>query len=201
MSEGKVDPVLLRQAEELFGISLDQRQITELNAYLTLLRKWSRSINLTTIEKQSEVLQFHFFEAFWVAREFIERGCRLVDVGSGAGFPGMAMRLYRPDLHLTLVEPNYKKTIFLKKVAHTLGYEVCVLQCKAEDLPDWTAVQLVTVRALKLSRTLLQLLRQSGCRALFLHGADESFDPLGPPVEKRPIPGSKNRMVSLFDFR
>ena len=67
-----------------------------------------------------------FLEAFWAAQNFLPDKTPLGDVGSGAGFPGLAMKLYRPSLQVTLIEKSYKKVVFLREVSGKLGLEVDV---------------------------------------------------------------------------
>lgn len=90
--------------------------------YMELLELWNKKIALTSISDKEEIVRFHFGESiFALTLQGFERG-RLADVGSGAGFPGLALKLFRPDLNATLLEPNKKKCAFLNEVARKLKF-------------------------------------------------------------------------------
>ncbi|HKV27968.1 MAG TPA: 16S rRNA (guanine(527)-N(7))-methyltransferase RsmG [Candidatus Acidoferrales bacterium] len=88
--------------------------------YMDLLSKWRKKISLTTITDDEEVVRFHFGESiFALSLRRFENG-RLADVGSGAGFPGLAIKLFCPNLKVTLLEPNRKKCTFLNEAIRKL---------------------------------------------------------------------------------
>src|SRR5579864_5012271 len=92
----------------------------KIQSYMDLLSMWGRRIALTTISSEEDVIRFHFGESiFALSLEGFEYG-RLADVGSGAGFPGLALRLLCPNLMVTLLEPNKKKCAFLNEVTRKL---------------------------------------------------------------------------------
>ena len=96
-------------------------QLMSIATYLALLKKWNQTIPLTSIEEDSEIVARHFGESMFAGSLLpMERG-RLADVGSGAGFPGLPLKIAYPDLQVTLVEPNVKKCAFLREVQATLG--------------------------------------------------------------------------------
>ena len=185
--------------ETLFGLTLDQAQRNRVRTYLRLLAKWNSRVNLTRLARTEDRLRFHFFESFWLAQRFLEPCHSVVDVGSGAGFPGLAMQLYYPGLSLTLIEKNFKKTVFLKEVARTLSLRARIVHGKAETDADWEAAQLVTVRGLKPSPRLTEVLGQRGIPLLALHG-----EKLGESLTQRRyvrrerVPGSQRRFATLF---
>lgn len=102
--------------------------------YIRLLIHWNRRIALTALTDPEEILRFHFGESLFAAHAVpIENG-RLADVGTGAGFPGLALKLFRPDLHVTLLESNAKKCAFLREVVRTLSLTgVEVVRQRFED--------------------------------------------------------------------
>ena len=96
-------------------------QLMSIATYLALLKKWNQTIPLTSIGEDSEIVARHFGESMFAGSLLpMERG-RLADVGSGAGFPGLPLKIAYPDLQVTLVEPNVKKCAFLREVQATLG--------------------------------------------------------------------------------
>lgn len=122
----------------------------KMQLYMNLLSMWGRKIALTTITNDEDVVRFHFGESiFALSLENFEHG-RLADVGSGAGFPGLAIRLLCPKLTMTLLEPNKKKCAFLNEVTRKLELSgVDVLSVGFEDSQIRPNVlQFVTARAL-----------------------------------------------------
>lgn len=101
----------------------------KIKKYIDLLYFWNRKISLTAIDKEEEVVRFHFGESvFALTVEDFTHG-RLADVGSGAGFPGLAIKLFHPDIALTLIEPNKKKCAFLNEVARKLKFSNVDVLC------------------------------------------------------------------------
>lgn len=101
-----------------FGVELSDGQIDNLLQYLSLLLRWNQKINLTSLRTPEECITRHFGESLLLSR-LIPLAGRLLDVGSGAGFPGLAIKLLAHDLEVILLEPVAKKRAFLKEVART----------------------------------------------------------------------------------
>jgi 16S rRNA (guanine527-N7)-methyltransferase len=105
-----------------FAISPNGEQIAKIREYMLLLFKWNRSISLTSIADPVEIVGRHFGESMYASKLLPVENCRLADVGSGAGFPGVALKIACPDIHLTLIESNRKKCVFLSEVVRNLGF-------------------------------------------------------------------------------
>ncbi len=105
-----------------FEVELDAFRLAQLLAYLSLLLRWNRRINLTAIRDPAACLTRHFGESLCIQRHFSLRGS-LLDIGSGAGFPGLALKLVFPELAVTLLEPVAKKRAFLKEVTRACAFE------------------------------------------------------------------------------
>jgi 16S rRNA (guanine527-N7)-methyltransferase len=117
--------------------ALSDPAIAAFGKYLELLRLWNRRINLTAIREPHAIIDKHFVDSLAVAAHVSAETRRLVDVGSGAGFPGAVIALARPDLDVTLVESNHKKAAFLQTLRRELPLpRVEVLAVRAETLPD-----------------------------------------------------------------
>jgi 16S rRNA (guanine527-N7)-methyltransferase len=97
-------------------LELSSGQVDQILAYLDLLERWNRKINLTAIRDPEECVSRHFGESLFLARHAELRGS-LLDIGSGAGFPGLALKIVYPELAVTLLEPVAKKRAFLKEAA------------------------------------------------------------------------------------
>jgi 16S rRNA (guanine527-N7)-methyltransferase len=101
--------------------------------YLGLLLKWNRSHNLTSLNDPMEIYDKHFADSI-VPAQFIPYGCRLIDIGTGAGFPGLPIKILRDDLDVTLLETTQKKVSFCAYVITELGLKgVRVVRGRGED--------------------------------------------------------------------
>jgi 16S rRNA (guanine527-N7)-methyltransferase len=112
----------VRQLLEPFGLDLHSHQISQVLAYLDLLLRWNQKINLTGIRDPEECLTRHFGETLFLAKQAELHGS-LLDIGSGAGFPGLALKIAFPALPVTLLEPVAKKRAFLKEAARVCGFD------------------------------------------------------------------------------
>ena len=103
-----------------FRIRLSEAQLTSIRDYLRLLLLWNQSINLTAIEDPLEILSRHFGESLFAATFIYFSDSRLADVGSGAGFPGLPLKIVCPSMKVTLIESNARKCAFLREVTQLL---------------------------------------------------------------------------------
>jgi 16S rRNA (guanine527-N7)-methyltransferase len=105
-----------------FQIELTSRQVAQVATYLELLLRWNARINLTGVRTAEECVGRHFGESLYLAHMVELQGANL-DIGSGAGFPGLALKIAAPDLATTLLEPVGKKRAFLHEVVRACGVE------------------------------------------------------------------------------
>ena len=168
-------PSLIHECSTNIGIALRSEQIRLFIEYLRQLQTWNQSFNLTTIASDEEIVVKHFVDSFAALNATeIGSGSRLLDVGTGAGFPGIPLNIVRPDLNITLVEPARKKTSFLRFIVGLLHLEnVEVVDGKLDLVLDNRlaigSYDFITTRALKSDLIMdagVQLLR-SGGRAIF----------------------------------
>lgn len=120
-SRAMISEACLRELLAPFGILLTSGQTSQLNTYLDLLIAWNRRINLTSVRNPEECVTRHFGESLFLSRKHTLKG-PLLDVGSGAGFPGLALKIVFPELAPTLLEPIAKKRAFLKEVVRACGF-------------------------------------------------------------------------------
>lgn len=141
---------------EPFGLSLSGRQSDQLASYLDLLLRWNRKINLTSIRTPEESVTRHFGESFYLAKLLDLRG-GLLDIGSGAGFPALALKILFPEVATTLLEPVAKKRAFLKEVARIC--EMSSVTVCSERLEDFLTANSSAEFAVVTTRAVGQLER------------------------------------------
>jgi 16S rRNA (guanine527-N7)-methyltransferase len=128
---------VIRRALGEYQISADDRQIAMIQEYIRILRHWNDRLNLTAIREPLEILHRHFCESMFGAIAVPINGGRLADIGSGPGFPGIPIKILRPELELFLVESNIKKGTFLAEVVRDLELgNVRVLISRYEELDE-----------------------------------------------------------------
>jgi 16S rRNA (guanine527-N7)-methyltransferase len=164
--------------------SLPPSKLDQISIYIDLLLRWNAHINLTAIRHPEEIVTRHFGESFCLASHLFpnlshpERSRaireadgeaqskdpysvppRVLDIGSGAGFPALPLKLWAPHIHLTLIESNHKKAAFLREVARTLTLtDINVINDRTEILaarPDSPRAEVVTLRAVERFKTIL----------------------------------------------
>ena len=119
---------------EEFGLALDQTAQNRLNAYGNLLLSWNEKMNLTAIREPREVLYKHFYDCLLFFKHVeVAENARVIDVGTGAGFPGLVLKIARPDIKLTLLDGLQKRLTFLNAVLEELGLEAETVHLRAED--------------------------------------------------------------------
>lgn len=125
----------LEEGLDRLDISLSGDAVERLWIYFRELRKWSRKVNLIAKgATDTEIVENHFLDSLTLLPLLDGEGLHLLDVGTGAGFPGLVLKAARPQMRLTLVEPRLKRISFLKHVARTLQLaEVDALACRVED--------------------------------------------------------------------
>jgi 16S rRNA (guanine527-N7)-methyltransferase len=109
--------------------SLNAGQLRAISIYIELLRRWNARVNLTAVRDPERIVTRHFGESLFLAAQLFPSSLavsgaaapQVADLGSGAGFPGLPLKIYVPELRLTLVESNHKKAAFLSEVIRALG--------------------------------------------------------------------------------
>ena len=189
----------------LKGADLSAWQLGTVATYADLLMKWNLRINLTSVRDREGIITRHFGESLFAAKHLFPipaTAQTAIDVGSGAGFPGLPLKIWNPALDLTLIESNQRKSVFLREVVRALGFSsVRVLAGRAEV--TYGPVGLVTLRAVEHFQQILpvarRLVAKSGRIALLigasqiqtamaLLGDVQWEDPL-------PLPLSQNRSL------
>lgn len=162
---------LAQEVKTLLGISLSQAQITAFECYQQQLIEWNAKLNLTAIRDEEGIRVKHFLDSLSCLMVIDNPPRRLIDVGTGGGFPGIPLKILMPGMQLTLVESVGKKVRFCQHIVDTLNLEnVLVIQARAEELGqskdhrekyDWAVARAVANLPI-LAEYLLPLVRIKG---------------------------------------
>ncbi|MCX6344310.1 MAG: 16S rRNA (guanine(527)-N(7))-methyltransferase RsmG [Armatimonadetes bacterium] len=127
---------LLRAGASEMGIELSESQLTQLDSYAAFLVETNKQFNLTRITDPEDIVTFHYLDSFTclAALDISDRG-NVIDVGAGPGFPGIPIKIARPDISIALLEATRKKTDFMTSVMQRLSLENAVaLNARAEEI-------------------------------------------------------------------
>jgi 16S rRNA (guanine527-N7)-methyltransferase len=194
--------------------------IRNISTYIDILVRWNARINLTAIRSPEDIVTRHFGESLFAANHLFPAASsvssvspvvntRVADLGSGAGFPGLPLKLWAPDISLTLIESNHKKTTFLREVTRALTLtDVDIQDRRAEDLAGVT-FDLVMLRAVERFEAILStaasLVAPGGRLALLIGSSqlDQASASLptfswSPAI---PIPLSRSRVLAVAHQR
>ena len=151
------------------NLVISEEMITQLDTYAKLLKEWNSKMNLTAIDEREEVYEKHFFDSILPLNDSIQG--KVADVGTGAGFPGIPIKIYRPEVEVTLVESLNKRINFLNEVISKLGLEkINTIHARVEEFARNKKYRekfdIVTARAVAnltvLSEYLLPLTKTNG---------------------------------------
>ncbi|MBL7576281.1 16S rRNA (guanine527-N7)-methyltransferase [Peptoniphilus asaccharolyticus DSM 20463] len=147
--------------ERLIEFNLDSSRVEQLEKYKEMLLEKNKVMNLTAITESDEVDVKHFLDSLSIAKtDYLKGNKTLLDVGTGAGFPGLALKIYNPEVKVTLLDSLNKRIVFLREVIEELGLEeIDAIHARAEeaargDLRE--SFDIVTSRAVANMRTLLE---------------------------------------------
>lgn len=126
---------ILRQGIKDFGIEVNDQMVSDLKTYREILVDWNQKMNLTGIEEEKEVFIKHFLDSISaVSNGYIKDGISLIDVGTGAGFPGLPLKICLQNIKLTLLDSLNKRINFLQEVSNTVNLkDVEFIHGRAED--------------------------------------------------------------------
>ncbi len=183
---------------------LSEADLDSISKYIDLLLKWNARVNLTAVRDAQQMLTRHFGESFFAAKNLVARDWAgsIIDVGSGAGFPGLPLAIWAPQADVTLIESQGKKAAFLNQVIFASRLKRArVFSGRAETYEN--KADLVTMRAVEKFDTVLpvtmSLVKPEGRLALMIGEAQvESAQRLCPEMKwKTPIhvPGGRSRVL------
>jgi 16S rRNA (guanine527-N7)-methyltransferase len=211
---------------------LSPAQLKYISTYIDILLRWNARINLTAIRDPEDIVTRHFGESLFAARHLFPGGRvvpggraalqgrvngqeemgalapevhRVADVGSGAGFPGLPLKLWSPDISLTLIESDHKKAAFLREVARALTLTDVNIQIARAETLTGTVFDTVTLRAVERFEAILPtavgLVAHSGRLALLISSAQQDQARSTLPdltwSAPAPIPHSRSRILLI----
>lgn len=174
---GCVETAVIAQLLQPF-IQLDESRLCSISTYIDLLLKWNARINLTAIREPGEIVQRHFGESLFAAKYLLEQQLpqTAIDLGSGAGFPGVPFAMLAPEVQVTLIESQQKKATFLKELIYSLGLRNAkVFSDRAENYPG--TGDLVMLRAVEKFEQVLPMaarLAKAGGRIALMIGSRQT---------------------------
>ena len=124
----------MKEWEKYFDFHFSVEQLEQFFAYMNLLIEWNKKMNLTAIIEPNEIILKHFIDSITILKE-IDSNSKIIDVGTGAGFPGIPLSIMNPTLKITLADSLNKRLIFLQEVIKELGLKnIEIIHARAEEL-------------------------------------------------------------------
>ena len=174
-----IDTGRLQTLAAQFEIELSNEAAEKMDIYAALLHEWNQKMNLTAIKEPEEVMVKHFLDSLTVATVLPNGPFKLIDVGTGAGFPGVPLAILRPDMELTLLDSLNKRLVFLETVCRETGVTARRVHARAEEFGKKAEFagqfDVATARAVaameKLAGYLLPFVKKGG-KAIAMKGPD-----------------------------
>jgi 16S rRNA (guanine527-N7)-methyltransferase len=196
--------------------TLSTEKLQSISTYIDILQRWNARVNLTAIRDPDEIITRHFGESLFAAHHLFPnpsvspavKALEVADIGSGAGFPGIPIKLWAPEISLTLIESNHKKATFLREIARALTLtNINIQNARAESFTR--RFDLVTLRAVEHFESTLPvaatLLNPTGRLALLIGSSQlSSAQAILPSMIWRkpvPVPASKSRVLLVGSAR
>jgi 16S rRNA (guanine527-N7)-methyltransferase len=147
---------LLIEGLQVMDLALSDQVIDQLMTYLDLVEKWNRVYNLTAIREREEIIKLHFLDSLSILKHVHERN--VLDVGSGAGFPGIVLAITKPELKVTVMDSVNKKTTFMQQVKSELSLlNLELVNSRVEDYQPTILFEAVTSRAFSNLKNMMSL--------------------------------------------
>ncbi|MBR2735299.1 MAG: 16S rRNA (guanine(527)-N(7))-methyltransferase RsmG, partial [Clostridia bacterium] len=126
---------LLFEESKKIGLDLAENQLEKFQKYMDFLLEYNEHTNLTAITEPEDIMIKHFFDSIILNNYLcIKPNAKIVDISTGAGFPGVPMKIFREDMELTLIDSLNKRVIFLNQLIEKLGFSADIFHARAEEL-------------------------------------------------------------------
>ncbi|MEM1486086.1 16S rRNA (guanine(527)-N(7))-methyltransferase RsmG [Oscillospiraceae bacterium PP1C4] len=202
-----IDKAKLGEYCAAMEIKLTEQQLDQFDCYAQTLVEWNQKINLTAIVKPEEIVIKHFVDSLsLLAAVKLPQGARMIDVGTGAGFPSVPIKIVRPDVNLTLLDSLNKRIVFLGELSAVLGQKNACIHFRAEEAGQnplyRERYELATARAVahlrELSEYCLPFVKQGGVFAALKGGEiDTEIEEASKAIE---LLGGKIEQVKRFSL-
>jgi 16S rRNA (guanine527-N7)-methyltransferase len=193
----------IHEAFALAGIrELPSHCYDQFCTYLGLLLRWNARLNLTAIREPEEIISRHFAECAFAAQHLPADIESLLDYGSGAGLPGVAIAICRPEIRVTLAEAHGKKAAFLREVVRTISTETDVYDGRVETMPQ-LAFDAVSMRAVEKMELAIPIALERAKRYLVLFITERSapaFKEVAPKLswqDSVPLPNTGQKILAI----
>lgn len=185
---------LLKAGIEEIGFRYSEKQVDAFLTYLEELKKWNKAYNLTGLKTDRDIIIKHFLDSLLFAKALSSEALTLADIGSGAGFPGIPIKIMFPDLLVFLIEPTQKKAVFLQHICSKLQLKNAEIIDKRIEEVKGLQVDVAVTRALFSVREFIEktkdILNKKGVLILSK----------GPGLEKE-LEGTDQYGISISDFK
>lgn len=185
---------LLRAGIEEIGFRYSEKQIDAFITYLEELKKWNRAYNLTGLKTDRDIIIKHFLDSLLFAKSLPPEALTLADIGSGAGFPGIPVKIMCPELAVFLIEPTRKKAVFLQHICNKLQLKNIEIMDKRIEEVKGLKVDVALTRALFSIRDFI------GKTKDILNIKGTMILSKGPGLEKE-LEGIDQNNISISDFK
>lgn len=175
-----------------YGFSLSENQLAKLDLYSDLLIQYNEKFNLTAITNKEDIYVKHFLDCLYLCK-YLDSTKSLLDIGSGAGFPGVIIKIFYPEMNITLLEPNNKKVMFLNTIKKQLDLsKLEIINQRSEDYvkDNREKYDFVTARAVAPLNILLEL-------AIPLLKVNGTFIAMKGPKGNQELLESQNALILL----
>ncbi len=124
----------IQELSKKIDVEIDEKTCNKLYIYMNLLLEWNEKINLTAITDKNEIILKHFIDSFTI-NKFLKKGSKVLDIGTGAGFPGLAIKIIRPEIKVVLMDSLNKRISFLNEVIQSLKLnDIETFHSRAEEM-------------------------------------------------------------------
>ena len=200
-----IDRIRFVQTLKKYDIELTETQLDQLDKYAEILVEYNEKVNLTAITDPQGIEEKHFLDSLLFAKNPLVKG-KVADVGTGAGFPGIVTKIYKPEIDITLIEPTGKRCTFLQYALDTIGIEGNVVKERAEEAArkQWREqFDVVTARAVAdmrvLSEYCIPLAKVGGYFIAMKGDGEKELTPAMKAIEKLGAKYEKMETFSLPD--